>query len=143
MSTSPSSLALFVRKMATTETKMVLANWKGSMVEAFRRSPVRKLREWEFWALANHVIDKITLPSCTVFVGCAPAELLTPLCWAAVRKRKNGEDYEVVYLYARNRVKADDALAASVQRELLANVSKALPITGEPVTFNLFKELAR
>lgn len=137
-------LPLFVRKMATSETSMVMTNWKRSLLEKMRKERRwgHGMREWEFWALANHVIDKISFPSCTIYVGCHPNEPAVPICWAAVRKRE-GAGYEVAYLYARDRVLDDAELAAGVQTELLSEVRRLLPVIGPPIAFDLYKELTR
>lgn len=133
------SLALFVRPMAAHETAMVLAMWKADLRfqdKSDKRSWGNRLRNGEFWALVNHVVDRITLPSAAVYVGCHPDEPETPVCWAAVREN------EVLHLYARESVRKDPELAAAMQRAFLEIIeSRVGPVSR--ATYDPFKELQR
>lgn len=128
-------LPLVVRAMSASETSFVLSTWKKELRDHRGSFGWGKgLEERDFWALVNYVIDKITMPSCSVFVGCHEAEEDTPVCWVAVRKS------EVLFSYARRSVLKNPELAASLERELLAR----LPWPAAKVkTFNPFLELRR
>lgn len=130
------TLPLLVREMAPSELPMVLSNWKKELRhERHRRGWGRGLEERDFWCLVNHVIDRITLPSSSIFVGCHEDEPETPCCWAARR----GE--EILFLYARQSVGHDAELAATLERSLL---SHPLLAGSERIrAFNPFLELRR
>lgn len=132
---------LLVRKMVPAEVPMVLSNWKHTL-NVKRRDfygPHHALIERDFWHLANYVIEKITLPSAEVFIGCHESEPDTPCCWIAVRSI--GEDAcEVLESYARQIVSKDPELAANLERELRSR----LPYKRvETRNLNLFLELKR
>jgi hypothetical protein len=122
---------------------MLLSAWKMDLSDGrFKSSWGRGLDGESFWALVNYVIDKVTLPSCDVFVGCSLSEPGTPLCWTAVRKLKGLSTYEMVYLGARKSVMNDAALAAVMETTLLSEIEKIRPITKRR-TLNPFTELKR
>lgn len=135
------SFPLLIRKMAPSETAMVLSNWKHAIRERRHEhyGPHHALVDRDFWCLANYVIDRITFPSCQVFVGCHEKEPETPCCWIAVRG--SGEDgCEILEMYARRIVRDDPELAASLERELRSR----LPYKRvEQRNLNLFLELQR
>ena len=133
---------LTVRTMQERELPMVLSNWKKELLEV-QRGWKRSLEDRDFWCLVNHTIDRITLPSCTVYVGCHEAAPETPMCWVAVRRVKGLQIYEIVYLYARKSVRRDPELAASLERALLSTVEHYVPLAVERRPFNPFLELRR
>ena len=127
------SLPLLVRPLDASEKNLVLAAWKKWLnTERFRTEWGRGLDGRSFWLLVNHVIDRITLPSSSVFVGCTETEPKTPLCWLVAREAK------VLYVDARHEVLKDRVLSAALERELRARTQ----FMG-PVTFNPFQELSR
>lgn len=130
--------------METGEISMVLSNWKKELLEQRRAHGwSRGLEERDYWALVNHVLDRITLPLCTVFVGHHVNDEETPMCWVAVRRINGLQTHEVVYLYARKSVREDPELAASLERALLYEVSRVRPLADERRPFNPFLELRR
>ena len=120
---------------------MVLSNWKNTL-NAKRKEhygPHHALVERDFWFLANYVIERITLPSVEVFVGCHENEPETPCCWIAVR-RTSEDSCEVLETYARQIIGRDPELAASLERELRSR----LPYKRmEARALNMFLELKR
>jgi hypothetical protein len=121
---------------------MVLAAWKQDLYEErFRRRWGSGLDGECFWLLVNHVIDRITLPSSDVLVGCSKTEPGTPLCWTVVRKIERYGTYAVLHSYARHEIRKDPALAATLERELMTEVTKQRPIASERRPFNPFHEL--
>lgn len=138
------SLPLIVRPMRASETNLVLSAWKNQLFELRTRSRWGKGLEPDcFWALTNHVIDRITLPSSIILMGCHEDEIDTPLCWAAVRKLRGLSTYETLYTDARDKVLRDRALAATLERELLSEITKTRPMPGVRRAFNPFLELKR
>ncbi len=138
------SFPLLVRKMNASETNIVLAGWKNRLYEQrFRSRWGRGLEEDYFWLLVNHVIDKITVPSSDVLVGCAETEPGTPICWVVLRKITGLSTFDVLYVDARREILKDPKLAAALERELLAEVTKQRPLASERRTFIPFQELKR
>lgn len=130
-------LPLVVRPLRASETNLVLAAWKNQLYEARLRTRWgRDLPTDCFWALVNHVIDKITLPSSTLLVGCH-VDVDTPMCWAVVR------DFEVLYIDARPEIRKDPALAVALERQLLHEVRQVIPIAPGNRSYNPFMELKR
>lgn len=136
---------LKVRAMHESETAMVLSNWKKELFEHRReRGWSRNIEERDYWCLVNHVVDRITLPSCLVFIGCHTIDLETPICWVAARRIQGLQTHEVVYLYARKSVREDPELAASLERVLLHEVDvSGYPLAVERRPYNPFLELRR
>jgi hypothetical protein len=138
------TLPLLVRRLAPSEHSFVLASWKTELFEMRYKHRWSKGLETDcFWALANYVIDKITFPSCDTFVGCAPAEPGTPLCWVAVRKVPGLSQFDLVFMHARSSVRADKPLAAVLETTLLSEVQKTRPLVYQRRNLNLFHELKR
>lgn len=135
------NLPLIIRLMRPAEEGMVLSDWKKDLADArlTPNGPHCALREWEFWALANHVVDKVTFPTAMVYMGCHADEPDVSCCWIAIRP--NGESaFDVLHSYARRSIRQDPELAASIEREL----RKYLQVPFAPVpALNLFKELKR
>lgn len=100
------------REMLSSERAMVLADWKKDLWDE-RPSWGAGLQSPEWWALVNHVIDTITLPSCTVWMICHREDELVPLCWAAVRNGK------FVHMHASIGVRRDPELGAWLERLLV------------------------
>lgn len=137
------SLPLLVRPMAPSETNLVLAAWKTRLyADRFRWRWGRQLDGEHFWLLVNHVLDRLTLPSSQVLVGCYETEQNTPICWMAVRRRKSQPLHDVLYADARPAIRDDLPLAAALEREFTALVERMCPL-GERLTFNPFQELSR
>lgn len=135
---------LTIRAMREAETSMVLSNWKKELFEhRGERGWSRNIEERDYWCLVNYVLDRITLPSCLVFVGHHLIDEETPMCWVAARRIKGLQTYEVVYLYARKSVRGDPELAASLERALLYEVSRICPLADERRPYNPFLELRR
>lgn len=129
------SLPLLVRPMASSETSLVLAAWKHRLAERRYREPWgRGLDGESFWLLVNHVLDRITLPSCDVHMGCYETEPGTPLCWVALRGAS------VLYADARHEILKDPPLAATLERELLCRATGGAYMRDH---LHPFKELSR
>jgi hypothetical protein len=122
------SLPTLVREMLPEERSLVLSDWKKDLKDA-RPEWGAALRWDEWWALVNHVIDRLALPSARVYVICHRDEERIPLAWAAVR------DGAVLHLHAAAAVLADPELAARLETQLTAPYLKA--------RFNPFEELKR
>lgn len=136
------SLGMVVRKMDASECAMCLSNWKKELWETRnRRGWSRMIQERDFWCLVNHALDRITLPSCEVFVGCHESDVETPICWVAVRRIVGLSTYEVVYLYARKSLREEPELAAGLERELLSKLDRPIAVERRP--YNAFLELRR
>lgn len=136
------TIPVLVRPLALSETSFVLSSWKKQLNdERYRHRWGKGLDGLCFWMLINHVIDKITLPSCEVFVGCERSEPGTPLCWVAVRKIKGLSTFDIVYLYARHEIRKDQKLAAYLEVALLSEVNKTRPFASQRRSFNPFREL--
>ncbi len=134
------TLPLLVRPMATSEVPMVLGNWKAELrADARTRRWGRGLEERDFWCLVNHVLDRITLPACRVFVGCHEDEPDVPVCWVALRRPPGLSTWAVVYLYVRQGLREDVELCAGLERELIARIDR--PILPDRRPFNPFLEL--
>lgn len=141
---------LKVRERTPDEFGMVCSNWKDELFEHRNdrnagpgRGWCRGLNERDFWCLVNHVIDRITVSSCKVFVGCHEKDPDTPICWVAIRRIEGLVLFEVMYLYARKLIREDPELAAGLERALLSEVNKIHPLAAERRSFNPFKELRR
>ncbi len=133
---------IVVRRMSAGEMPMVLSNWKMQLSdEKYRFRWGKRLDGDNFWPLVNYVIDKITLPSCEVYVACYRTELTTPLCWVAIRQMPKLPTFEVVYLYARREIRNDAPLAAALETELLSEVQKARPLVSQRRPFSPYQEL--
>lgn len=152
------SLPLIVRPMRASETNIVLSAWKNQLYDlvfdprshtARRSAPAwgKGLRIDHFWTLINYVIDKITLPSCLVFVGCHEDEVSTPICWVVVRSiggvSMEESLCEVLYSDASLRILKDPALAATLERELLSNVARSHISVASRRPFDPFVEMKR
>lgn len=157
-------LPLVIRAMAPHELVMVLANWKSDIerryVECFRHrfelppdkcthaecshpTKTEALAQWglgmnrdEFWALVNHAVERISLPSSVVYIGCHPGEDQTPLCWASVREG------QILHLYARKSIREEPELAATMEREFLSMIEERIGPTVR-AHYNPFQELRR
>jgi hypothetical protein len=120
------------------------ANWKKDLLDRrAERGWSRGLEDRDYWCLVNHVIDRITLPSCIVFVGCHEKDIDTPMCWAAVRRIPGLLAHEVVYLYARKSLWEEPELAASLERAVLSAIEALHPLVTERRPYNPFLELRR
>jgi hypothetical protein len=139
------SIALHVRKLASHELTFVRATWKNDLgTPAPGRDWATGLSSTRFWLLVNHVIDKVTLPSCEVFVGCNPDFPETPLCWVAIRRLEGLSTYAVVYLYARRRFMRHPEVAATMQSMLIHEVKQQRALlSGDAPPFDPFQELSR
>jgi hypothetical protein len=126
---------LEIRRIAANEVAMVLSDWKKDIDDGRRETygPLSGLVDRDFWSITNYVIDKITFPTSTIYIGVHPDAPDTPVCWAAVR------DSKLLHVRARRRVLKDPELAVVVQKELLSR----LPEPAEQVRLNLFMELRR
>ncbi len=120
--------------MRASETNLVLKGWKKRLFNqkhSWRWS--RTLHEDHFWLLVNHVIDKITMPSSKILVGCHDEDQDTPLCWAVGRET-------IFYSDARVEILHDPELAAYLERALRVS---GWSIDVERPQFDPFKELSR
>jgi len=135
MSTSGEDFPLVVRGPTPDEIPMVLANWKQELLqERLRRGWGKGLREQDYWRLVNHVIDRITLPQSSVYIGAHPDNAGTPLMWMAVR------DGVMLYSYARRSITSDRPLAEKMESAMLAQ----LPVVAIRIhDFDPFRELER
>ena len=137
------SLPLSVRTMAPSELPLVRTAWKMMLRDQRHRERWgHGLDGGCFWDLINHVIDRITLPSCGIYVGCTFSEPNTPLCWAAVRCRIENA-YDLLYIDARPNIRKDPVLAAALQRKLCEGITETFGHGLETVPFNPFQELRR
>ncbi len=107
---------------------MVLSDWKKELWDS-RPDWGRSLQSEEWWALVNHVIDSISLPSADVWMACHRNEARVPLCWVAVR------DGAFLHMHARFSVAQEPELAARLERTLTEHAQ------GRPAPFNPFMEL--
>jgi hypothetical protein len=98
------SLPILIRGMLPAERSMVLSDWKKGLWDS-RPDWGRALHSDEWWALVNHVIDTISLPSAEVWMACHESEPDVPLCWVAVR------DGGFLHMHARISVSAEPELA--------------------------------
>lgn len=97
---------------------MVLSDWKRDLAARPReRRWGRGLDTPEFWAIVDYVIERITLPSCEVWMGVAPADQDTPLCWAALRPFPDSVD--LLHAYVRRSIREDVELAATMERTFM------------------------
>lgn len=137
-------LPFFIRSPTPDEAKMVLANWKEDLYHSrIATRWGRDLAARNFWCLANHVVDRITFPSCEIWVGCHDNDPLTPICWAATRRIEGLQSHAIVYLYARQQLREDPELAITLERALLSEVAKRRPLAAERRRFNPYLELDR
>lgn len=128
------TLPLLIREMLPEEQNLVKSDWKKGLWD-LRPDWGRALHSDEWWALVNHVIDRVTLPSVTVYMACHRDEPQVPLCWIAVR------DGGFLHMHARISVQKEPELAARLERALLEHPS--LGAQGRPAPFNPFQELKR
>jgi hypothetical protein len=120
--------ALLVRVMAPSEEPMVKSDWKKDVREAHPQwGASLYLEEW--WALVNHVVDTISLPTSEVWMACHRSEPEVPLAWLAVRKG------EVLHRHARAAVQREPELAARLELALLEHTR------GQVADWNPFLEL--
>lgn len=138
------TLDLLVRPMTADEVPMVLSNWKRELGE------YRHIYRWssglkpdDFWSLLNFVIDRLTLPSCVVFMGCHPSEPKVPINWVAIRKRPGLSNYDVVYQYVRLGPREDPELAQSLYDSLIEKLCATHTLEKKKRPFNPFNELRR
>lgn len=138
-------IPLLVRKLEPHEHGFVVATWKRDLEEQSERAPWRRgMTNINFWRLVNHAVDKVSIPSSSIFVGCHPEATDTPLCWIAVRKFAGLSTYETVYLYVRGRVRKDPELAANLQHRFVHEVGRIIGnVVLEMRSYNPFKELSR
>ena len=125
------TLPVLVREMLPSERSMVKSDWKKDLWDA-KPAWGRALQSEEWWALVNHVVDGITLPTCEVWMACHRNEPSVALCWAARRKDK------LLHMHAVEHVRREPELAASLERDLRAHLT-----TGPEWTWNPFLELKR
>jgi len=127
------SLPLVTRPMLPSERNMVIANWKQDLANpGGTRAWGNGLTTPEFWAIVDHVIEKISYPSCEFTMVCHEYVRETPMAWAATRDR------QILHMYARTELRKDTELAAVVQKFMLESLRPR-----EPVDFNPIMELKR
>ncbi len=130
--------------MAAAELALVAKAWKMDLYERWNDRDTHDLRDKDWWAVCNHVINRITLPSSEPYVGCHPSEPTTPLCWMVVRRTVGLSSYEILYLGARRGLPSKEPeLAATLERTLVAAVSQGRVIAADRRPLNLFQELRR
>ena len=122
------TLPLLIREMLPEERSMVLSDWKKGLWDE-RPDWGRALQSDEWWALVNHAIDCISLPTAKVWMVCHQREPNVPLCWVAVR------DGSFLHMHARVSIRDEPELAARLERTLLDHAQ------GRPAPFNPFREL--
>ncbi len=138
------TLPLAVRSLRDSERNMCLANWKKDLSEARAwGSWGAGLGQRNYWCLINHVLDRITLPSCDVWVGCHTNDPETPICWVATRRIEGLQLHAIVYLYVRQQLRDDPELAITLERALLSEVETHHPLATERRPYNPFLELDR
>lgn len=120
--------ALLIREMLPSERGLVLSDWKKDLWDD-RPDWGRALHSDEWWALMNHVLDTITLPSSTVWMACHRDEEIVPLCWLAERGGV------VLHMHASASARKDTELAARLERSLTEHACAI------PGAFNPFIEL--
>lgn len=121
---------ILLRLMLPEERPMVLASWKSDLWAA-KPAWGASLRSPEWWALVNHVIDTVSLPSADVWVLCHRDQPTIPLAWAAKREGKT------LHAWCASSVRKDLELAAHLERKIHDHVP------GEPLDWNPFLELRR
>jgi hypothetical protein len=126
------TLPILIREMACEEMPLVLSDWKKDLWDA-RPAWGRALRSEEWWALVNHVIDHVTLPSATVWMACHRNEPSVPLSWMAARDGKR------LHAHARISIHQEPELAASLYKALIEYTPKWDILDA----FNPFLELKR
>lgn len=138
------TLPLIVRPLAASEESMLLAAWKKDLYdERFRMRWGRWLDGECFWLLVNDVLERVSLPSSHVLVGCYETEPHLPLCWMVIRAAKRVPRlHDVLYMSTRHEIHKDPPLAAALQREFLAVVERTHPLAPR-APFNPFQELGR
>lgn len=134
-----SQLEIHVRRMLPSEESFVLSTWKHALRDT------RRLQDWgmglrdsNYWLLANFVIDKITLPSCEVWMGCHPSRPETSECWIAIRETPEG--WRILHEYARAALKSDPELAAALRTALVSKLEETRGFAPAE-SFNPYKEL--
>jgi hypothetical protein len=139
------TLPLLVREMLPEERSLVLSDWKRDLWDALIDDRKEGTPNWglslqseEWWALVNHVLDRITLPSATVWMACHRDEPNVPLCWVAARDGMHLDSH------SRVSVRDEPELAAYLQRSLWEHaMPKSRFGIGGRAAFNPFLELKR
>lgn len=125
------TIPLLVREMLPEERSMVLSDWKKDLWDA-KPTWGAHMYSSEWWAIVNHVMDNITLPSVVVLMACHRNEGSVPLCWLASRSGV------IVHMHARVSVREEPELAAYLEMALRAHCGAI-----EPEPFNPFAEMKR
>lgn len=112
---------------------MVLRDWKLDIADSVPAWG-KGLTGPHFWTLLNHVMDAVTFPSCAIQMGCHEDEPLVPLCWGAAR------DGKLMHMRARESLRADPELAATLQRLLIEGMGIA---STDIEPFDPFAEMKR
>lgn len=123
-------IPLLIREMLPYERSLVLSAWKKDLWDQ-KPDWGRALRSEEWWALVNHAIDNITLPSSDVWMACHRDEESVPLAWLVAR------DLLVIHVHAVASVTDDSELAAIIESSLRTKAP------GELLNFNPFMELKK
>ncbi len=118
-------IPLLIRPMNPGERPLVLSAWKRDLADASWRDWGAGLQPPEWWALVNHVVDRISLPTATVMMACHEDEPEVPLAWMAVRS------LAILHQHARASVHDEPHLAARLYQEL-ATRTGALPHRWNP-----------
>lgn len=130
------------RPMLEDERPFVLATWKKELnTYRLNTSWGAGLGAREYWKLANHILDKVTLPSCEVWMGCHPDDDHTPLCWLAIRRVPGRTEYAFLWSYGRRSLHKDPELAYMIEQTLLHEVRAKRPLLETRQPFSLFNEL--
>jgi hypothetical protein len=136
------TLPIVIRPMREHERAMVLSDWKRDLAKPHGRVWGKGLTTKEFWAIVDHVIERVTLPSSEVWVGCHQDDPSTPCCWAATRLSVPG--LVVLHAFVRRSMEREDPeLAKAIKSEFFYRL--VLQHRTELVhgTFNPILELKR
>jgi hypothetical protein len=120
-------IPLLIRDMLPEEKSLILSDWKKDLWEQ-RPAWGRALHSEEWWALINHVVDRITLPTSSVLVAASRNEPDFGICWLAYREG-------VLHLHATKDVLREPELAAYLERALRDHAQR------EDAPYNPFLEL--
>jgi hypothetical protein len=119
------SLPLVARPMMETEKALVLKRWKLDLLHG-RAMWKRGMTPQELWTVLDTILEKVTLPSCAVFMAVHEAEQSTPIAWVVTRSGN------ILHAGARESLLRDPEVAAAVQR-FLEKETGAVPVTYSPI----------